>query len=62
MTNAIQILGLLVKIMPRVLDVISEARDLLDRARSEGRDVTDEELQELRDRNNALMDDWRAGL
>ena len=40
------------------LEVATKANALLNKARLEGRDVTDEEFQELVDENKAKRDAW----
>ena len=61
MTNVFTAITLLLEMWDRFDKASAEYRRLIERAKSEGRDITNEELRQLRRQSQDLLDDWLAG-
>ena len=60
MDNALKALQIAMAIIQAGTAAFQQAQALIGRARAEGRDVTDAELDALRDQRNAALDAFKA--
>lgn len=57
-TNYIRVLGLIVSVTRELSGFISESRGLIETAKNEGRDISDDELRDLREKSRSALDRW----
>lgn len=56
--NIIRSLSLLMQLSSQFAGVVREWHELIEQARAEGRDISDEELRDLRQRSKSALDRW----
>lgn len=57
-TNIIRAVGLILTLSEQFAGVVREWNGVIRQARREGRDITDDELRDLRQRSRSALDRW----